>query len=354
MNLVSLHKAFQWTFLALIIGSCLFESSPFFKGSREIFLALQDFQVRSLLLFCLALWFATLCFLMFNLNDLLLIGLWFIAIAACFTSTAAQLRTDSLTFLAGVTLGKGTRFALMGTRRREIEDGAEKGARNQNSEVRIFLIGLIGLLAFAAWWHLDMSDNFYHGPRWMGLWDNPNTYGMLMSAGVVLAIGLLARSQKLLKAILFIAAAMLDVGLVMSYSRGAWLAAGVGLFYLAWFCGKLKWRYVALGIGLGALGALCLWGRTLDSAPWYIKRADLGRSSAQHRVTAWRAGLEIMRDHPFGVGWNNTVNVYAKNYSPPEGGAAAITTNDYLMLGTELGIPALLCFVAYVGLMLKS
>jgi len=58
----------------------------------------------------------------------------------------------------------------------------------------------------------------------------------------------------------------------------------------------------------------------------------------------------MIRDHPFGVGWNRAVDIYQKSYSPPEDGAAAIITNDYLMLGTELGLPGLLCFVAYVGL----
>lgn len=61
-----------------------------------------------------------------------------------------------------------------------------------------------------------------------------------------------------------------------------------------------------------------------------------------------------MWDHPFGVGWNNAVSTYEKKYSPPEGGALAITTNDYLMIGTELGIPALLCFITYVAICLRG
>jgi hypothetical protein len=62
----------------------------------------------------------------------------------------------------------------------------------------------------------------------------------------------------------------------------------------------------------------------------------------------------MMRDYPLGVGWNKVVETYSKRYSPPEGGAAAIATNDYLMLGTHLGFPGLLCFVAYVALSLKG
>jgi putative inorganic carbon (HCO3(-)) transporter len=147
---------------------------------------------------------------------------------------------------------------------------------------------------------------------------------------------------------------MMFVGLMMSYSRGAWLGTGIGLIYLAWSYDKMKWRWVLpIVVGVAAM-TFYFWGGTPDSAPWYVKRADLSRPSAQHRATAWRAGLEIMRDHPLGVGWNNAVSVYAKNYSPPEDGAAAITTNDYLMLGTELGLAALLCFVSYIAICLRG
>ena len=93
---------------------------------------------------------------------------------------------------------------------------------------------------------------------------------------------------------------------------------------------------------------------TPDSAPWFVKRLDFSRPSAQHRVAAWRGAIQMMRDHPFGVGWNKAVETYEKDYSPPEDGAAAITTNDYLMLGTQLGVPGLVCFVAYVWLCLRG
>ncbi|HKW30920.1 MAG TPA: O-antigen ligase family protein [Verrucomicrobiae bacterium] len=225
------------------------------------------------------------------------------------------------------------------------------------------------LLTFSVFWHLDMSDSFYHGPRWMGLWNNPNDYGMLMGAGVVLAIGLLAANQKsevrsqkparassrrLLLGILFIAAGMMAVGLLFSYSRGAWVGAAIGLLYLVKAYGKFKWRWILPLVLVVAAAVWFFWNATPDSAPWYLKRMDLGRPSAQHRVAAWKAGFEMMRDHPLGVGWNKAVDVYQKNYSPPEDGAAALTTNDYLMLGTQLGWPGLICFVAYVGLCFRT
>jgi hypothetical protein len=87
---------------------------------------------------------------------------------------------------------------------------------------------------------------------------------------------------------------------------------------------------------------------------WHLKRLDFRRPSAQHRAAAWKASFEIMRDHPFDVGWNKAVKIYEKNYSPPEDGATAITTNDYLMLGTQLSLPGLICFISYVALRLRS
>jgi len=339
-----------------IVALCLFEFV--LHRQSDVF---QEFQIellsfRWMLLVCVAIWCGTFVFLTFSLNDLLLIGLLLIAIAAYFiTAYASSLPAmDAVTFLFGATLGKAACFALK----------AEKEVRSQKSEVRIFLIGLIGLLAFSSWWHLDMTGNFYHGPRWMGLWDNPNIYGMMMSVGLLLAIGLLAaslkskvqspKSQQFLRIILFIAAGMMAVGLFFSYSRGAWLGTAIGLLYLA----KTRWKFKRRSFLLPAICFLLLifgiwfFWNTPRTAPWYFQRLDLSRGSVQHRVAAWKADFEIMRDHPFGVGWNKTVEIYEKNYSPPENGAAAITTNDYLMLGTQLGIPALLYFVAYVALRL--
>jgi hypothetical protein len=307
------------------------------------------FSLQGMVLSCLVIWSGTFIFLTLRMLDWLLVI--FLLIAGTFYCFAQHPVSDAPLLIFGVMLGKCA-FVLL----RCNKGGNPADRPAYHSSPVTFSSGLVLLLAFSSFWHLDMSNNYYHGPRWMGLWDNPNTYGMLMGSGGALAAGLLAANAKLKiknsKLFWFpcVALVMLGVGLVMSYSRGAWLATSIGLLYLAWCYGKLKWKYLALSLGLGALGVLLFWSHTPDSAPWYIKRADLGRPSAQHRATAWRAGLEIMCDHPFGVGWNNAVSVYEKNYSPPENGAAAITTNDYLMIGTELGIPALLCFVVYVAL----
>ena len=348
------------TLVLTIVAFCLFEfilqrESGIFREWATSVLSLQW-----ILLAFLALWCSTFLFLTFSLQDLPLAGLLLLASAICLIPTQPLL--DVITLLFCITFGKAT-LALLNVERRIKNEECETSFEIvfPKSIIVNVLVGLVLLLAFSLWWHLDMSDNYYHGPRWMGLWNNPNTYGTLMGSGCVLAVGLREKmktedekGKKWVTIILAISAIMLGVGLVMSYSRGAWLGTAIGLFYLAWNSGHFKWRYVCPFVALVLVATFLLWGRTPDSAPWFIKRADLGRPSAQHRVAGWRAGFEIMRDHPLGVGWDNSIQIYQDHYNPPEDGAAAIATSDYLIIGTELGIPALLCFVAYAVLCLRG
>ena len=345
------RDCFNFTFLLAVLTAFIFEHflsyhSLFFRECEAEAFALQT----SVILF-LAIWFGVVSYLIFNRIDLPLIALVSFAIFVYIASYDRMWVTArAAILLATVTFSRGTSLLLENG-----VMGVEPKAKDQRTGVEGFLITLVLLLGLSSCWQPDINGPYYT-TRWIGMWDNPNTYGMLMGTGVVLAVGLLATEKaesgkrKAEMTILLISAGMMGVGLVFSYSRGAWLGTAVSLLYLANAYRKLKWPYVLPGIVAIAAVVCFFWNATPDSAPWYVKRMDLGRPSAQHRVAAWKAGFEIMRDHPFGVGWNKTVEIYQEHYSPPANGAAAITTNDYLMLGTQLGIPALLCFLTYVAL----
>ncbi len=166
---------------------------------------------------CLAIWCGSFLFLSFGLNDLPLIGLLLIALAAYFIAYSVWPITDAITLLAGATLGKGAGLLLkaesgmqdppsLRSSAARAEIGNESGAdervalrpwlSHRMGEGGYFLVGLALLLAFASLWHVDMSGNLYPRLRRMGLWNNPNDYGMLMGTGLVLAIGLLSGRQK--------------------------------------------------------------------------------------------------------------------------------------------------------------
>ncbi|MGH7979674.1 MAG: O-antigen ligase family protein, partial [Limisphaerales bacterium] len=295
---------------------------------------------------CTILWAATLFLVSFKAADLPLIILFLISVLAFyFGPLTGKYEISTVTSLAGIVIGKGIAF-LTGGKRNIQGEGDILAVRN-------FLIGLSVLLAFSSFWQVDIRDRYY-GSRWMGLWDSPNEYGMLMSAGVLLANGLVAARSKAefgnskLTWLLAAATGAMAVGLLFSYSRGSWVGMTAGFLYLAKAHGKFKWRYALAPILVATAVVLIFWN-TPRTAPWCVQRLDMSRGSVQHRIIAWKAGLEIMRDHPLGVGWGNTDDVYRKDHSALDDGIGSIATNAYIMLGTQLGWAGLICFVAYVA-----
>jgi O-antigen ligase len=162
------------------------------------------------------------------------------------------------------------------------------------------------------------------------------------------------------------AALVLCIGLLKSYSRGAWLAVGVGGLYLLilWWkrchieSAKLfRWMRIGAGVAIVpcAVLTLLLWhyqntgNVTAHRAISASNRNDL---SWRNRIAAWEGALQIMAGHPwFGAGWNQAEPLYEHYYLPPKlTESAAIEMNDYLMLGDTLGIPALFCFCMYLWL----
>jgi hypothetical protein len=144
------------------VGICLFDFMLHHQSSifREFEASLMLLQC--MLLFCLAIWCGSFIYLTFSMNDLPLVCLLSIAITTYYLRYAASSRTvDPIILLAGVTCGKGARLFLRQsfTRPSTIHThpmGEGRGEAN-------VLVGLVLLLAFSSWWHLDldMANNIY-------------------------------------------------------------------------------------------------------------------------------------------------------------------------------------------------
>jgi hypothetical protein len=378
-----------------VTSLCLFNYIFNHQFGLLSYLGTDLIALHALLFSAVAVWCGTFLILGFDRRDLALVGL--IALSICiylFGRSGHEPGLRAITFLLGITIGRGVSYVLrLDPCRRSREVGPN--SRNRIGETKTFLYGVIFLLAFGSWGHLTVAE-LYAGTRWTGLWNNPNGYGILMGAGILLVLGMFALrpsygaepdvvpqglprvtgrlghafyerrtgclwlSNRAMKSaiehrksgFLLIAGLMMSVGLLMSFSRGAWVGVIAGVCYLAWAYGKLRRSYV-LPFAVGSVFVVSFfWKHTSDSDRWFVQRLDFTRPSAQHRVAAWRAGLEIMRDHPYGVGWDHAVTLYQERYNPPGGRAAALGTNDYIIIGAELGLPALICFGLYVGLCL--
>jgi O-antigen ligase len=320
------------------------------------------------------------------------------ALAYALDYSEAVKSTQALTLLGAAMLGQGAGLWEGRSPKSEVRSPKSKV---QSPKSKTVVGVLVVLLLGAVVWQPEAGHDFqYRGQtRWSGPWDNPNTFGMLMAVGVVLAVELLAQSRKSkvqslpsaecgghrtsnteprtvrwgrwLRAGLFGAAAGgMGWGLIRSYSRGAWVGAAVGLAYLGYQIGKaeklkaeirpglLCWagrRWVALAVICASVGVLAFWNfRHTDRAMARraYSAANVNDFSWRNRVAAWEGSLQMLADKPwFGFGWNQPERVYDQYYRAAKvGEGMALQMNDYLILGMTLGLPALVCFSVYLWL----
>jgi O-antigen ligase len=328
--------------------------------------------------------------------------------AYAFHYAEAAHSTHALVLLGGAVLGQGAAFW----------ESRKGKAESRNGAGGTVVGALVVLLLAAAAWQAEIRYVFqYRGEtRWSGPWDNPNMFGALMGVGVVLAVGSALRGWGMedgrwqrgehrtsnikhstsnvwawtKRALLLGAAGVMVVGLVKSYSRGAWIGTAMGMGYLGWQMlksEKLKaeipggrpreaehrtsnteprrlsrWGAVtrnsgALAVIAVSLGVSGFWSfrhteRSLARRAYSVANAN--DFSWRNRAAAYEGALRMMAEKPwFGLGWNQPERVYDRYYRAAKvDEGMAIQLNDYLMLGMTLGVPALLCFVMYVGLAL--
>ena len=244
-------------FVLLFAGGA-WQSAPGFIGYflREITAVLRDAETQWMVLLCLGIYFTAFIFLRARLDNSLAqrpesakVPGWlvFLLIISAVSYGIHYLpSTPALTLLAGAVIGQGVVFLK-----------SEKWkAETGNGFCALVTFLLVVLLMAASVWNGDSSRSYaYHNhPRWIGPWDNPNLFGLLMGTGAALAAGFglsrwkmedgglksrsgvwrLASGKLVMVGFCFLAVVLMGRGLLHSYSRGAWLATAVGLGYMLW------------------------------------------------------------------------------------------------------------------------
>jgi O-antigen ligase len=273
--------------------------------------------------------------------------------------------------LAGVTLGS---FASLDTSTRH-------GIQYSILSLQRFVALLIIFLVVASIYKKSAQLlTYYHGrARPTGPWENPNIYGLLMGVGVVLATGMAIQGRMLNKANQSVRAWLItgtwiaaigatSIGLWKSYSRGGWLATMLGLMFLiirlpcspkstlaAWLRRNIC-PLVLIATAIVAIGFLQVRHSKIMVANRVLSVANINDFSWRNRIIALEGSLQMMIEKPwFGFGWNQAEAEYDHYYRPPKtADAMAIEMNDYFMLGSSLGIPALVCFFAYIWMSLTK
>lgn len=219
-------------------------------------------------------------------------------------------------------------------------------------QVRAMIVMVVLCLGYIAYNFNAMY--FFEGGRLdiyhigFGGLDN-NGAGSMLALGIPLAyflaispVGKYANARRVFGVVV---ALLLLHAVMMSYSRGAMLAAAVGL---VWLMMKHRPRIqaavlsLALVMVIGVMAGAEIRDRAMSTTDYQTD------ASALSRLDSWSAAWGIVWEHPFlGKGIRNS-NAYSQNYGADLAGRTI--HNQYLQIAADSGIPAACLYIAMIAL----
>jgi len=186
--------------------------------------------------------------------------------------------------------------------------------------------------------------------RVYSVFDNPNMLAEYLGFALPVCLALaFSDHSPAVRSMGVVGGGLLSVCLVLTLSRGGWLAALIGLVFVAYAVDRrLVWTMLAIM----AMTAPFLPQTVRMRA---ISTFTLADSSSRYRLTIWTSALRMVRDYwASGVGLGPGAFSYVYPAYEIAGTPAAHTHNVYLQTLVESGIPALFALIWYFASFLRE
>ena len=190
------------------------------------------------------------------------------------------------------------------------------------------------------------------GPGGMLADNNDFALALTMGVPMLLMLGLSER-RKLMRRVMLGTVPLTIITIAATHSRGAFLALTCTIMVLVWRS-KNRVAGIAVFVLLG-IGAFIAAPQSYKDRIASIKTYEQD-ASAMGRIAAWNVARNMIKAHPFfGVGYDKFQQNYRDFESAgPDGqrgtGQTHVAHNSYLQLWAECGTPALLLYLALIGL----
>jgi O-antigen ligase len=216
------------------------------------------------------------------------------------------------------------------------------------------LLSIIGLLKkFCGnpfpWW--DYTDFQNEPDRLSSTFGNADHLAGYMEMAIPLLLGLLLAGLRGFKLYLTIAlAVLLFMALIFSLSRGGWISAFAGLFFMSvalLFNRHFQSKRLALTVVCGFFVVAFI---VLSSTPVVKRIRTLEEKgnipTLKSRITVWGGIAEMIKDHPLlGTGPGTFATVFTQYQPPGFSSRYFMGHNDYLHLTAETGLPLIAVMV---------
>ena len=225
-------------------------------------------------------------------------------------------------------------------------------------------LGLTGVIMAAYQRYVDQSWlmlGWIHGwsqagqfsGRSAGMFGVPNSLAALLELMIPVCLTLLfSRATKTLgKVLCGWLAALFVFGVVLSGSRGSYIALGLALILWPLLVGRDWRRRIAGGAAIAALMAVGVWGlyRFSELAHSRIQPFLEGKFEAS-RPIVWKAGWQIWRDHSWLGGGAGSYDVLFDQYRPRGFlNRPNWAHNDYLNTLSDYGVAGFVLWIAAGG-----
>ena len=222
------------------------------------------------------------------------------------------------------------------------------------------LVSLYGIITYytgsgyysKAWLDSDMFNGISN--RAVSTLENPNMLGeyliLLLPIALVMLIG---KGEGLRKLPALFCIALMGACLLLTWSRGAWLALIVALV-----CFLFMWHYRSIWLVLLGVASIPILPSILPQSiiNRFASIGNMSDSSTSYRVYIWRAAVNMLKDNAvagIGIGesaWRRLYPLYA--YMGIE--VAPHSHNLFIQTWLELGVFGFAALVVFIFLLLKS
>lgn len=176
-----------------------------------------------------------------------------------------------------------------------------------------------------------------------------NGLGTTLAVAVVLLLSLSLDGPRRRRLLYVTASAIVAVGLVLTWSRGAWLGAILGLGTLL---GATSSRRLWVGV---LVAAAVLTAATPVLAPrWQWQSSRLRNVAVTEgpfsRIAVWKVARRIIADHPvLGTGLGTFASVYGRYAGESPSEAPPTAHNIFLNFAVETGLLGLAALLSFLG-----
>lgn len=222
-------------------------------------------------------------------------------------------------------------------------------------------ITIAGLMAIYE--YLDVGPNSsLDRSRVGGICEQPNMLGGFFVSYMFIIVAFLLMHYKTIKYYLLTFPITTCIyGVLVTFSRGAYLGLAVGFWTISYFRNKILWVLLTIYLISAYLNPHLLppgmryrlVESTFNPTIYDTGIEDQLEGSARTRLVVWRGALDIIKDYPiFGVGYG--LFPYVIPYYAPTENKLLDAHNTYIIIAAEMGIPALIMFLIIFFILIKN